>query len=182
MIISISGNAGSGKSTAAKKLAQALGWPRYYMGGMRREMAAKRGMTIEEYNALGERDDTTDKEVDVYQKELGATQDNFIIEGRTSYYFIPHSFKIFLDVDEKEGARRVFKELQKTNKRNEGENLNTVNDVLESHRRRKDSDMIRYKRYYGIDAYDKKNFDLVIDTTHLTPKQTFGRIMAALYV
>jgi cytidylate kinase len=37
MIISLSGAPGSGKSTVAKKLAEELGWERYYMGGLRRE-------------------------------------------------------------------------------------------------------------------------------------------------
>ena len=66
MIISISGNHGSGKSTVAKKLAEHLSWPRYYMGGLRREAAARRGMSLGEYNKLGESDPRTDLEVDEY--------------------------------------------------------------------------------------------------------------------
>mgnify|MGYP003822174167 FL=1 len=53
MIISLSGAGGSGKSTIAMKLADKLGWPRYYIGGLRREMAARRGLTLAEYNKLG---------------------------------------------------------------------------------------------------------------------------------
>ena len=87
------GSAGSGKSTIAEKLAAELKWPRYYIGAIRREAALKRGLTLEEYNKLGETDPQTDIEVDNYQKELGERSDNFIIEGRTSWYFIPHSLK-----------------------------------------------------------------------------------------
>ena len=68
MIIALSGMPGSGKSTVAKQLAEKLGWPRYYIGGLRREAARKRGMTLEEYNKLGETDPATDKEVDEMQK------------------------------------------------------------------------------------------------------------------
>ena len=98
MIISLSGAPGSGKSTVAQMLADKLSWPRYYMGGLRREAAKKRGLSLAEYNKLGETDIKTDKEVDEYQRELGEKEDNFVIEGRTSWYFIPHSLKIYLDV------------------------------------------------------------------------------------
>ncbi|NCN22449.1 AAA family ATPase, partial [Candidatus Falkowbacteria bacterium] len=64
MIITFSGAAGSGKSTIAQKLADNLKWPRYYMGGLRREAAKKRGLTLAEYNELGEKDPKTDMEVD----------------------------------------------------------------------------------------------------------------------
>jgi cytidylate kinase len=181
MIISISGTAGSGKSTVAKRLAKALGWPYYGMGKLRREAALKKGLTLEEYNKLGEEDPTTDKDADLYQEELGKTQDNFIVEGRTSYYFIPQSFKVFITVDERTGAERVWSELQKENERNEGKNLITIEDVLRSHEQRKESDMLRYKKYYGIEnAYNPANFDLVIDTTNLSPDQTFARVSGAL--
>jgi CMP/dCMP kinase len=108
MIISFSGAEGAGKSTIAKMLAEKLNWPRYYMGGLRRQKAKERGLTLAQYNELGEKDPATDREVDEYQKELGEKEDNFIIEGRTSWYFIPHSIKIYLDVNDEEGAKRVY--------------------------------------------------------------------------
>ena len=79
---------------------------------MRREKAKQRGLTLAEYNQLGEIDPETDKEVDQYQRELGEKKDNFIIDGRTSWYFIPHSFKIYIDVEAQEGAKRIFKSLK----------------------------------------------------------------------
>lgn len=176
MIISIGGAAGSGKSTAAKKLAKKLNWPRYYMGKLRREVAKKQGLTLAEYNKLGEKDPTTDSKVDRYQKKLGKTKDNFIIEGRTSWHFIPHSLKTYLAVDEKVGAKRVFKELKRKNSRNEDKNLKTVADVLKSQRERKKSDKKRYKKYYQIDVYNKKNYDFVLDTTNLSKKQVFVKL------
>ncbi|MFA4941898.1 MAG: cytidylate kinase family protein [Patescibacteria group bacterium] len=176
MIISISGAAGSGKSTIAIKLAKKLKWPRYYIGGMRREMAKKQGLTLAEYNKLGEKDPATDLEVDEYQKKLGQTKDNFIIEGRTSWYLIPHSLKIYLDVDERVGARRIFEELKGEHNRNEDKTLGTITSAIKSQRARKKSDKIRYKKYYGIDAYNKKNYDFVLDTTKLDKDQVFDKI------
>ncbi|PKM87237.1 hypothetical protein CVU83_03240, partial [Candidatus Falkowbacteria bacterium HGW-Falkowbacteria-2] len=154
MIISVSGAPGSGKSTFARRLADALGWPRYYIGGIRREKAAERGLSLAEYNKLGETDPATDREVDDFQRELGLKEDNFVIEGRTSWFFIPHSLKIYLDVSEEEGARRIFSDLQHNSQRNEDDGLNTVEAVKESTKRRLESDNLRYKQYYGIDAYN----------------------------
>ena len=108
MIISLSGAEGAGKSTIAKMLAAKLGWPRYYMGRIWREKAQEKGLTLVEYQKMGETDPSIDREIDEYQKKLGETLDNFVIEGRTSWYFIPHSFKIFLDVSPEEGAKRIF--------------------------------------------------------------------------
>jgi len=176
MIISIGGHMGSGKSTLAKQLADALGWPRYYMGGLRREAAIKRGLTLAEYNKLGENDPSTDLEVDEYQKKLGETEDNFIIEGRTSWYFIPHSLKLYVDVSDEVGAERIFL----AGREGEDKSMNTYDDVLASIKERKTSDRKRYLEFFGIDTYDLKNYDYVIDTSNITISEVFNEAYAII--
>jgi predicted cytidylate kinase len=171
MIISIGGNMGSGKSTLAKKLAETLGWPRYYMGGLRREAAAKRGLTLAEYNKLGEDDPQTDLEVDEYQKKLGETEDNFVIEGRTSWHFIPRSLKLYIDVSDEEGARRIFE----AGRNGEDNSVKTQEDALNSLKNRKESDTKRYLKYFGVDCYDLSNYDYIIDSTKMTPVEVFDK-------
>lgn len=175
MIISFSGTPGAGKTTIAQRLARELGWPRYYIGGLRRQKAKEKGMTLEEYNRLGEKDPSTDLEVDRYQQELGEKEDDLIIEGRTSWYFIPHSLKVYLDVDPTEGAARVKEELEHSNNRNEGESK-ALEEVRESIEERMRSDKKRYQQYFGIDVYNPANYDIVIDTTHLSPEEVFQRV------
>ena len=176
MIISLSGAHGSGKSTIAKMLSEKLSWPRYYMGGLRREAAKKRGITLAEYNKLGEKDSKTDKEVDDYQKKLGETEDNFIIEGRTSWYFIPHSLKIYIDVNSQEGSKRIFKHLQKKNDRNEDKNLDSPEKVWKSLERRLASDQLRYKKYYNINVNDLSHYDFYLDTSNLSIEEVFNKV------
>lgn len=178
MIISISGFHGSGKSTIAEMLAKKLNWPRYYMGGLRREAAQKRGLTLAEYNKLGEEDPSTDLEVDNYQKKLGEEKDNFIIEGRTSWFFIPHSLKIYLDVNKETGAERIFQHLKKENNRNEGKNLKTLQDVSKSVEERYLSDKKRYKKYFNIDVYNKENYDYYLDTSDLEIQEVFDKVLS----
>lgn len=176
MIITISGFPGSGKSTVGKILENELGFKRYYIGGMRREMARKKGLTIEQFNKLGEADFSTDKEADEFIVEIANTEDNIIIESRTAFHFVPKSVKIFLDVELKESAKRIFSEKTKGSNRNE-EAASSVEQQLKMVAERIESDSKRYKKYYGFDCYDKKNYDLVIDTTQISPEQVAGKIM-----
>ena len=108
MIISISGVPGSGKTSAGKLLAQKLGMEFYSTGGLFRKMAEERGMTINTLMKLGEEDITIHTTIDNYQKQLGVDQDHFVIEGRLSWHFIPHSFKVLLLCDTREAARRTY--------------------------------------------------------------------------
>ena len=179
MIISISGIPGAGKTTAGKELAKRLGYQHYYMGDIRRKKAAEIGMTLEEYNKYGEKDFSTDKNVDEYITQLGKTEDNFVIESRTAFHFIPHSVKIFLSISEAEGAKRIFHELQsKEGKdRNEARGIASLEDMKRSIRKRLSSDTIRYKKYYDLNPFDPSHYDLIIDTTHSTPEKTVQQIM-----
>ena len=177
MIITVNGMPGSGKTTVAEKLARKLGYKHYYMGSLFRETARKRGMTLAELNKLGEKKLLTDKVVDDYQKKLGRTQDNFVIEGRTSFFLIPHSLKIFLHCSYEEGAKRIWGAIKNNEqKRNEDKNLSSHQNVLKSIKARVRSDTLRYRKYYKMNIFDKKHYDLYLDTTRLTPSQEFSRV------
>lgn len=175
MIITISGLPGSGKSTIGKMLAARLGYKFYSIGDLRGKMATDRGMTIEELNALGEKEAWTDKDADEYQIELARREDNFIVDGRISFYFIPQSFKIFLSVDPDEAARRVF-----NNPRPDEKRPKNVEELKTAMQARLQSDALRYKKYYGITYPDPTAFDLVIDTSNLTPAEILDTILRAL--
>ncbi len=179
MIISISGMPGAGKSTVAKMLSRKLGMKRYYMGGMRREMARKKGMNIDQLNEIGENEHWTDREVDDFQKELGERDDNFVIEGRTCFLFIPHSVKVFLEVRFEVGARRIYDDVKSNESRNEPR-YRTEGEARKAVKKRMESDIRRYKKYYGVDIHDRSHYDLVIDTTEMTPEEVAERIISAV--
>ncbi|XOU94332.1 MAG: cytidylate kinase family protein [Candidatus Kerfeldbacteria bacterium] len=178
MIISLSGKPGSGKSTVARKLAADLGYERIYIGGMRREVARKKGMTLAEFNKWGEEGNDADAEFERYVEELGKTKDNFIIESRTAFHFIPRSLKIFIDVSPEEGAKRIWGAIEKNSQpnRNEDSNLQSHEDVLQSIKERMKSDDFRYKKYYDIDIFEEKNYDLFLDTTNLNPEEEYQAV------
>jgi len=175
MIITISGTPGSGKTTVAKLLAKKLEYKHYSIGDLRGKMAIERNINIDELNELGEKEPWTDKDVDEYQKKLGETEDNLLFDGRLGFYFIPHSQKIFLKVDPRIGAERVFKD-----ERPDETKCDSVEALMEKIEKRIESDRKRYEKWYNIDCWNEENYTLVINTTELSIEQVMGKILGFL--
>ncbi|MDP3793250.1 MAG: cytidylate kinase family protein [Candidatus Uhrbacteria bacterium] len=184
MIFTISGVPGSGKTSVGKILAKRLGMKFYSMGNLRGKMAIERGLTIAELNTLGETDPITDTTVDEYQKELGEKEDGFIVEGRLSWHFIPHSVKILLLCEPAESARRIFESRRSQNGEQSDEPpYKSVEDARQKLNARLASDHLRYQKHYGIKNYlDATHYDVVLDTTrNERPEQTVEQILSALH-
>lgn len=169
MQITIGGVPGAGKSTVAKLIAEKLGYKAYSMGDLRRKLAEEKGLTIHQLNSLPE---NTDGMVDEYQKKLGKEGDNFVNEGRLAFYFMPESVKIYLSCNEKVAAERIFRE----NRAIEG-SYASAEEVVKAERKRFQSDMERYGKYYGVNCYDTSQFDHIIDTTSLTVQEVVEKIL-----
>ncbi len=172
MKITLSGALGSGKSTVAKLVAQKLDLNHYSTGDFMREIALKRKVTLLELGKLAETDPSVDKELDQRQISLGKEEDNFIIDARLGWHFIPDSIKVFLNVADREAARRIFAEKRKDEKYNI-----TLKATLKNIKQREESEIKRYQQYYGINYFDLKNYDLVIDTTKLTAEKVAEKII-----
>lgn len=169
MQITIGGVPGAGKSTAARLIAEKLGYDFYSMGKIRRKIAEERGLTIDQFNSLPE---NTDEMVDEYQRKLGKTGDNFVNEGRLSFYFMPQSVKIYFDCELNVAASRIFKD-QRSSERAYA----AIEEVVDDLKKRMDNDRQRYGKYYNIDCYNPKNFDYVIDTTRLTLDEVVDKVL-----
>jgi cytidylate kinase len=166
LIITIYGHPGSGKSSVAKELARRLGLTHYSVGDLRRRIARERGMTIDQYNRLGETTDETDREADEYQVRLGREEDEFVIDSRLGFHFIPQSFKVRLDVDPRVGAERIFE--ARRGEQQAERRYRSVDEVLRGNEARNVSDRKRYHMYYGINPEDADHYDLIVDTTDKT--------------
>jgi predicted cytidylate kinase len=176
MIITISGMPGSGKTTVGKMLARRLGYRFYSMGDLRGKMAMERGMTIDQLNEVGRKEEWTDREVDEYQEMLGKEEDNFIVDGWLSWHFIPHSFKVLLKVSPEAGAERVFAD-QRPDERHVG----SVEEMKAMLQKRFRESSARYREHYGIsDILDESNYDLVVDTMKMGAEQVAEKVLAGL--
>lgn len=175
--ITLSGDIGSGKSTFGKHLAEELGIPRIYVGGLMREEAKKRGMTLDDFNAMLQTDEQIDREMDAMQTEVAAKTARGLFEGRTSWHFVEEAdARVYLSVSANVGAERVW-----------GDEGNTARDkyasleaVKEANQKRKQSEIDRYQRYYNIDVYNHDNFDIVIDTSTRTIEEVYQDTVIAI--
>jgi len=171
MIITISGTSGAGKSTVAKFLAEKLHYKHYSTGDILRKLAVERGMTINELMIAAKKDKSIDSDIDSYSKKLGENEDNFVIDSRLAWYFIPKSVKVFLDADLKTRAERIFRQ------RREEEKFETFEEAMELMEEREKVNLGRYKKVYGVTYLDKKNYDLAIDTTSTTAEEVGEKIL-----
>ncbi len=186
MIITISGTPGSGKSTVAKILLQKLNAERIYVGGIRRDLAREKGLTLQELNEYARTHPETDVDVDqkaaAEARHLEKKGKIVIVEGRTQFHFLPESIKVFIKVDPTVGAQRIWKDLQSKatqQERNEG-NINSLEETKRSTQEREEIDAQRFLKYYGIDHRDQSQYDLVLDSTKESAEEIAGRVLKYL--
>ncbi len=169
-IITISGKPGSGKSSTADKVAELLGYTRHSSGDMVRHVIAKHHMTLEEYNAKAMEDHNLDAEVDEQLRALREKKD-IVVDSRLGFYWIPESFKVYLDLDLEIATARIFKDSISNSMRGAVEFRSTSLSVVAAQvRERMLTEQNRFRRLYGVDPYEKSHFDFVIDTSRQKPQ------------
>lgn len=175
-IITIAGKLGSGKSSTGNKLAEIFGYKRFSMGDLQRKYAETLGMDFTSYAEMQKTDHTIDKKIDEYQREIGDTENKFILDSRLGWFFIPESFKVFLDLPIEISAERIMQDAQ-VNPHRITEVITSKEDVIERIKHRVDSERVRYKDLYNIENhFDVSHFDIVIDTSTHTLEEVVAII------
>ncbi|MGV8162344.1 MAG: cytidylate kinase family protein [Candidatus Nanoarchaeia archaeon] len=178
MKITISGTLGSGKSTIGKMLAEKLKYNYYYTGSLTRSMAEKRNMTLLEFTKLREQDPSLNLEVDEYQKKIGESQNDFVIDGHLGFHFVPDSLKIFLKCTPEIATKRVYESLKEKNVQREKEGLETnEQSIIHSLKERHLTEVKQYLELYNVNIDDESNFDIVLDTTNSSPDEVCNKIL-----
>jgi cytidylate kinase len=177
-IITVAGRPGSGKSTASKSVASRLGYDHFSSGDFYRALGKERGMTISQITKAAEKDKNLDYTVDERQRGIYRSQENFVIDARLAWHWMPDSFKVFLDLDLETAAHRIIRNMDA--KRHEHEHIpSEPKEYAALLQKRLDSEAKRYKHYYSVDPYDKANYDLVIDTGANGPEEVAEQIVDA---
>jgi cytidylate kinase len=174
MIITINGTFGSGKSTVAKFLAKKLGYTHHSVGDFMGEIALKRGVSLLELSKMAEKDPSIDDLLDEKQIYIGEHHDDFIIDARLGWHFIPHSFKIFLKCDFDVGAKRIFGDKREDEKK---ENI-SLEETKKAMKRRLKAEKKRYKDNYDVDDhFDENHYDFVLDTSKLSKEEVKEKVL-----
>lgn len=140
-----------------------------------RQMAEERGVTILELSRSAEEDDAIDREIDARSAHLAESGGQFVMDARLGWHFVPGSYKVFLEVRPEVAARRIYG----AGRGSERENVD-LEATMRAIAERTNSERERYLSYYGIDYLDHGHYDLVIDTSDLTPDQVVGTILEHL--
>ena len=118
---------------------------------------------------------TIDEKIDSAVAALAESPISYLVDSRLAWHFLPCSFKVKLEVDPKEAARRILNDLT----RSSAEKYTSPQDALRALLARRAEEVRRFKEIYQVDIEDKSNFDLVIDTTSASPTEVAGRIEEA---
>ena len=172
MLVTISGLPGSGTSTVAQSVADALGLPRLDGGAVFRTLAAERGLTLAEFGALAEREASVDLELDD-RLAAAARAGDVVLESRLAGWIAVNQgvegLRVWVACDASERARRVALR--------EGIDVAVA---LAANASREASEALRYRTYYGIDITDLSPYDLVLDSTNTAPDQLVSEIVGSV--
>lgn len=173
--ITITGSLGSGKSTVAKKLSEELGLIYYSTGSAQRQIATQMGITTLQLNHLADKDKSIDEKIDGVIKSMNNDGNAYIVDSRLAWHFMPDSFKVKLIVNKNIAAERIFNDRKRS-----GESKYTdVAQVITAIEERRHSERERFLRVYQVDIENNSAFDLVIDTTNLSPDEICQMIKTA---
>lgn len=171
-IISLAGDLAAGKGTISEILIKKLDYGIYRNGEYARKLAREMGLDITSFNAFLAEHPEIDLQIEKSAAEYAQTHDDFIIDARLGWYAVPESFKVYLKVDIDVAAQRAFYDP----KRKSTENFATIEEQKEDMQRRFKMENERYWKLYHVHKDDMSNYDLVVDTTNLTPEEAAKKI------
>ena len=173
MIITITGKPCSGKGTVAKEFCKKYNFEYMCTGDMFRSYAKQFGYdNILTFQQEDPRIKQIDKLVDDNTINIGKTRikDNIVIDSRMAWHFIPNSFKVFIDVNDKVAGERLISANRET------EQTTDLNQAIQSLKSRWNIENARYMELYNTNNLTLNNYDLVVDSSNLTPEEVMNII------
>jgi cytidylate kinase len=168
LIITVSGPHGTGKSTYAKALAEALGLRYVCAGELFRDLAKERQLSLEAFSSLAAKDPTIDKMIDDRTK-AEARKGGLVIDAQLGAWMINGLADVKLLMVAPDEVR--FKRIADR----DGISLESAKKETIA---REEIQKERYKKYYGINVDDLSIYDLKIDTSLHSVEQTKSLVIA----
>ncbi len=172
-IITIAGDHASGQGTLANNLNKKLGYEIYRNGQYARKIAKEMGMDIVKFQQYLNEHEELDRQIEKSASEYAASHDNLVIDAKLGWYAVPESFKVYLKVDIDVASKRVFNDVS----RKDSENFETIEETRQKIIYRHNEENTRWFKTYGVNRDDMSNYDLVIDTTDITPDVVCDKVI-----
>jgi len=156
VVVGVSGSSGSGKTTYAARIAEALGFKLVSAGKVFRELAKELGVSLEELSRLAVENPEFDFAVEKKVLEEVAKSERAVVEGHLAAWTVAESAKllVFLDAPLEERVSRIASR--------EGRPLE---EVLVETTKRELFEALRFKRFYGVDVTSSSIFHVKLDTS-----------------
>lgn len=181
-IITVSGKIASGATTLAKKLAETLGWKHVEGGEIFWEAVRKKmGLNAKDTNL---RPDEEDQLFDAQLKKTLREDKNIVLETKLAAFNaegIDGIFKILTVTEDESGVDQAKIRIDRLINREKISVEDAKKEVLE----REKNDLEKWRRIYaGQDPnwvyWDKKYYDLIINTYNHNPEETLQAALKAI--
>jgi radical S-adenosyl methionine domain-containing protein 2 len=163
----LSGEVASGKSSVGRKLAERLGYQFFSIGDKTRELAAKEGMNIVEFQRKCQMDPSMDRQIDAKFSDDCNSRNGLVVDYRLGFQFVRNAFHVFLKVSQEKAIERL------NGANRNGETSATVKE-------RNDSFKYQFINAYGVDYTAEKHYDLILDADESTVDELVEQILERL--
>jgi len=155
MIITVSGPHGTGKSTYAARLADALRIRHVSAGALFRRIAKEKRISLEDLGEKALEDSSIDKLVDE-RTRAEAEKGNVVVDGQLAGWVLKDrsDLRIYLTAPEDVRLERIAKR-----------DKVTLEKARVQTERRESVQRERYSRHYGFQVEDRSIYHLVLDTS-----------------
>lgn len=174
--ITITGDLGSGKSAVSMILCDITGFEYVSTGKIQRQLAQDMGIDTLEMNRRADTDPSIDERIDGIFVALGQDPGAYIVDSRMAWFFLPKSFKIYLQADVRVAAQRIIHD-----PRRDSEQYSSQEEAVQKILARKASENARFLLKYGADCSNLENFDMVIETSKRSREEVAALILEGLH-
>jgi len=171
-VVTLSGPPGSGTTTAARLVAAETGLKYVNTGAIFRDMARERGMTLNDFGKLANENPEIDLELDDRQVAI-ARAGGILLEGRLAGFMVRRAgisaVKVCLVAPREARMQRVS-----------SRDRLDFHEAMRLSEEREADERTRFIEFYGYDLLDTSIYDLVLDSSLLSPEEISRRIVAML--
>ncbi|NPD87163.1 MAG: AAA family ATPase [Asgard group archaeon] len=170
-IIAVSGPHGSGKSTAAQRIAEQLKYKYVSAGELFRDMAREEGKNIEEFSKIAEKREEIDRFIDDRTLEIAKAEDNIVIDAQLGGWVLKDIADLLVYITAPLDVRIQRMVLR------EKKSIDTIKTETLT---REKSEKERYQKLYNIDISDLSIYDIIVNSNKFDATDCVQIIMTAV--